>query len=262
MLDVILRTCDHTDVHPERGPRFIDTDKKTLIKKCFISLINSIEGAKDTCDIKLWILDDHSDTTTLDFFNYTCKEKKINFEIVTLQNRGYNNSAYRQFSYCKEIGRKWVYSVEDDYLHYPEAIKVLISEAESFSKSFGRLVAIRPDDDLFTYSSNTSYFNKPYRIFLGQDRHWRTLHNSHNTIFTHVDIFKEYWELFAALAKNFRKTTVNEDGTINTIWSDGVTKEGPVPLLSPIPTLAVHISQNNEPYWIDYKKLWDSIEIK
>ena len=98
-------------------------------------------------------------------------------------------------------------------------------------------------------------------MLLGKDRHWRTLHNTHNTIFTHVDVFKDYWELFSSLAKFFRKTTVCEDGTINTIWSDGVTKDGPVPLFSPIPTLAIHISQGNEPTHLEYKKLWDSINV-
>lgn len=261
MLDIVLRTCDHTDVHPERGSRFIETDKATLIKKCFVSLINSINLAKENFEIKLWILDDHSETSLLNFISNTCKRKDIDYEIISLQKKGYNNSAFRQFSYCKEIGRKWVYSVEDDYLHFPEAINILLAEAESFSINFGTLIAIRPDDDLFTYSSNANYSKYPCRLFLGKDRHWRTLHNTHNTIFTHVDVFKEYWELFAALATQFRKTSVNEDGTINTIWSDGVNKPGPVPLISPIPSLAIHISQNNEPFWIDYKKLWDSINI-
>jgi len=98
-------------------------------------------------------------------------------------------------------------------------------------------------------------------MFLGKDRHWRTLHTTHNTLFTHVDVFRNYWDLFSSLAKFYKVTTVNEDGTINTIWSDGVTKDGPVPLLSPIPSLAIHVSQNNAPYWLDYEQLWESINI-
>ncbi|NBX71772.1 hypothetical protein EBQ91_02530 [bacterium] len=133
--------------------------------------------------------------------------------------------------------------------------------ANNFSNKFGRVIAIRPDDDVFTYSPNTKYSQMPCRILLGTERHWRTLNNTHHTFFTHVDVFKNYWELFASLAKYYKVTTVNEDGTINTIWSDGVSKDGPVPLLSPIPTLALHISQNNEPPFTDYKKLWDEIEL-
>lgn len=260
MLDIILRTCDHTDVHPERGPRFIDVDKNTLIKKCFISLINSIELAKSICDIKLWILDDHSETSTLDFFSNNCKLKDITYEIIALQNKGYNNSAYRQFSYCKEIGRRWVYSVEDDYLHTPEAIKTMIIMGERFEKMTGSSIAIRPDDDPFTYATNAESSLRPCRIFLGNDRHWRTCSSTHNTFFTHTTVVKEYWEVFASLAKFFRKLSINEDKTINMLWNDGVTSDGPIPLFSPIPSLAIHISQGNEPAFFNYKSLWDNLE--
>lgn len=258
MIDVVFRSCEFSDVHPERGSRFIKTDKLTLIKKCFVSLVNSIVYAN--IDTNLYVIDDNSSEELLNFFTKFCTNK-VNLEIISCEIKGYNFSAYRQFELCKTKGRKWVYSVEDDYLHFPNAIKILYEEAENFSNLFGTAVAIRPDDDLFTYSVNTSYSKKPCRIFLGTDRHWRTLHTTHNTLFTHVSIFETYWDLFSSLAKFYKVTTVNEDGTINTIWSDGVTKDGPVPLLSPIPSLAIHISQNNAPYWLDYNKLWKNINI-
>lgn len=255
MLDIVYRSCEFAEVHPERGARFIDTDRKTLIQKCFKSLTNSIRNAGG--DIRLWILDDHSSQELIDFFYQECYN--IQYTVVSLDEGGYNYSALKQFEYCSAIGKEWIYSVEDDYLHFPEAISIMLKEAEIFKQMFGTNIAIRPDDDVFTYSLNTEYAQKPYRIFLGSDRHWRTLHNTHNTIFTHVNVIREYWELFAALAKFFRKTRVNEDGTINTLWSDGATAHGPVPLFSPIPTLAIHISQNNEPHTVDYMKLWESL---
>ena len=259
MLDVVLRTCDHTSVHPERGDRFIVCDKTTLIKKCFNSLIKSIFLAQ--YDTRLWIVDDNSSPELLSYIGTKCDELSIKYEIIQCKETGFNYSALKQFEICRDKGRKWVYSVEDDYLHYPEAIKCMVEQAETFTQTFGSPIAIRPDDDVFTYSSNTTYSKKPCRVLLGKDRHWRTLHNTHNTIFTHVDVIKDYWELFSALAKFFRKTTVCEDGTINTIWSDGVTRDGPIPLLSPLPTLAIHISQGNEPKHLEYKKLWDSIDV-
>lgn len=258
MIDIVFRSCEFVVVHPERGKRFLDVDKTTLIKKSFLSLVNSISLSE--IDVNLIVVDDNSSDSLLDYFRKICQDK-INLEIVSCEIKGYNYSAYRQFELCKDRGREWVYSVEDDYLHYPNAIKLLYNEAIYFTNMFERLVAIRPDDDLFTYSGNTSYSKKPCRLFLGKDRHWRTLHNTHNTLFTHVNVFRTYWDLFASLAKFYKITTVNEDGTINTIWSDGVSKDGPVPLLSPIPSLAIHVSQNNEPYWLDYKTLWESIDI-
>ena len=260
MLDIVLRTCDHTEVHPERGERFIPCDKVTLLKTCFHSLLNSIQYAEDK-DIKLWIIDDHSSKQTLDYMEDLCSQKNIQCQIIRLETDGFNHSALKQFEFCRDKGREWIYSVEDDYLHEEKAIDVMLKQAKLFKQSFGRNIAIRPDDDVFTYSSNTAYAKSPCLVFLGYDRHWRTLYNTHNTFFTHVNVMKDYWELFASLAKFFRKTTVNEDGTINTIWSNGVGKDGPVPLFSPIPTLAYHISQGNEPQFGNCKALWNDIKI-
>lgn len=261
MLDVVLRTCDHTAVHPERGARFIDSDKTTLIKKCFISLINSIEKAKNFDDIKLWVLDDHSDKSLLKYFDTKCKNKVLEYEIVSLEEKGFNYSATKQFEYCKNNGREWVYSVEDDYLHFPEAICEMLSMGKKFKDFTNTFVAIKPDDDPFSYSYNYPSSKKPCRVFLGNDRHWRTASNTHNTLFTDVEVFKKYWELFASLSKFYKQIRIDEDATINRLWTDGVTTEGPVPLFSPIQSLAIHISQGNVPHLLDYQKLWDSIEI-
>jgi len=258
MLDIVYRSCEKNIVHPERGERFIKVDKTTLIKKCFMSLVNSIVLAKDI-DIKLWILDDHSSKELHFFFKEVCEKNNIIYHIEHLKVEGFNYSAYKQFEFCKDKGRDWVYCVEDDYLHFPEAISEMYNQANKFREDFKQIIAIRADDDIFTYSPNTSYANKPYRILMGLNRHWRTLHTCHHTVFTSVNVFKNYWELFASLAKFFKNTRVSEDGTINVLWNDGATTEGPVILFSPIPTLTLHISQNNEPHFVNWKKLWNEI---
>lgn len=261
MLDVVLRTCDHTAVHPERGARFIDADKTTLIKKCFVSLVNSISLAKDLSSIKLWILDDNSSKDLLDYFKKDCDDKQINLELISLEETGFNYSATKQFEYCKDIGSKWVYSVEDDYLHFPLAIRNMLIMGERFKEITSSLVALKPDDDPFSYAHNYQASKKPCRVFLGNDRHWRSLSNTHNTLFTDVEVFRRYWELFASLSKFYKQIRIDEDATINRLWTDGVMTEGPIPLFSPIPSLAIHISQGNEPHFINYKKLWDSVDI-
>ncbi len=261
MLDVVLRTCDHTAVHPERGARFIDADKTTLIKKCFSSLVTSISLATKLTDIKLWVLDDNSSEELLHYMDAKCNASGIDYKIVLLEEKGFNHSATQQFEYCRTIGRKWVYSVEDDYLHYPEAISNMLTMGEKFKEITGSLVAIKPDDDPFSYAHNYVASKKPCRVFLGNDRHWRTASNTHNTVFTDVEVFKKYWELFASLSKFYKQIRIDEDATINRLWTDGVATEGPIPLFSPIPSLAIHISQGNEPHFTNYKELWDSIEI-
>lgn len=253
-LDIVYRSCDHTEVHPERGPRFIECDKKILIKKTFTSLINSVILAKDIADVRIHILDDHSSDKTLTFFESLRSKSNIDITIERCTHKGYNYSAYRQFEKCREIGTDLVYSVEDDYLHFPEAIRQMIIMFGQFKEIVGNQIAIRPDDDLFTYSPNNHHSIYRSAILLGEDRHWRTLTTCHNTFFTHVNVIDQYWELFASLAKFFKHLDITEDDTINKLWNT-------IPLFSPIPSLAIHVSQSNEPPFIDYMTLWDSISV-
>lgn len=252
-LDVVFRSCDRVDVHPERGPRFIDAPKQVLIKKCFVSLLDSIEPARDLADIYITVVDDNSSSELQGWMVDRAERNGHKVKLEVCREVGYNYSALRQFKLCTDSD-DLVYSVEDDYLHFPDAVRQMLVMTERFEAMTGSRVAIRPDDDLFTYSSNSPHSRKHSLVLLGEDRHWRTLHCTHNTLFTHADVFKEHWELFASLAKFFKKTSINEDKSINMVWER-------VPLFSPIPTLAVHVSQNNEPPFVDYKSLWESIDI-
>lgn len=251
-LEVVLRTCDRADVHPERGPRFIGASKPELVRGCFKSLLDSIARARDLADIKLSVLDDGSGPETLSYIERGARESGTEFEIEPCREAGYNGSALRQFEKCKDSTADLVYCVEDDYLHFPEAVEQMLVMTERFEAMTGTSVAIRPDDDPFTYSSNSPHAMKYSLVFMGKDRHWRTLHCTHNTVFTRAGVFREYWELFASLAKFYKKLSINEDKSINMVWEM-------VPLFSPIPTLAVHVSQNNEPPFVDYRSLWERV---
>jgi hypothetical protein len=253
-LCVVLRTCDHTDVHPERGSRFIDCDKPLLIKKCLISLLNSIKNAEHLAIIELYWLDDNSTEETCTYIKSTIEKFNLKYTYENCKSPGYNSSAYRQFELCKTQSKQWVYCVEDDYLHYPNAIEQMLLMSQKFQSITGNRIAIRPDDDLFVYSPNNPHSRKPSIVLLGEDRHWRTLHCTHNTIFTHKEVFINYDHLFFSLAKYYKNLSIDEDKTINLIWEK-------IPLFSPIPGLAIHISQNNQPPFTDYKTLWESLEI-
>ena len=87
MLDVVFRTCEHTSVHPERGDWFIVCDKTTLIKKCFISLIQSI--AISEYETKLWIVDDHSSQELLDYISSKCIDSNITYKIIKCEKYKY-----------------------------------------------------------------------------------------------------------------------------------------------------------------------------
>lgn len=262
-LDVFLRTCDNHSIHESRsatGKRIIPSDKPTLIKKCFVSLCDSIVNAGDI-DVKIWIYDDHSSDETKDYLRKVCKDRGLEYILHELEEKGPNNSAIKQFESCRDNGREWTYCVEDDFLHYPNAISEFISMGNKFKQMTGRPIAIRPDDDPFSYARNTAFYSMPSLIMLGNDRHWKTTQHTTNTIFVDSSVYRDYYEVFHILAKYFGVLGIMENDSINKLWNDGLRSQGPVPLFSPIPSLAMHISYDNEPPFTDFMALWDSIQI-
>jgi len=262
-LDIALRTCDNNSIHESRsstGKRIIPSDKPMLIKKCFVSLCNSIEKTENT-DIRLWIYDDHSSEDTKKYLKTVAANKNIEYYFFDLEERGHNYSGLKQFECCRDNGRDWSYSVEDDYLHYPSAIPEFLSMGERFRNMLGTPIGIRPDDCPMSYTSNTSFRTKPSIIFLGNDRHWKTTQHTTQTMFLDSSVFKDYWDIFAVMAKYYGRLVIFENDTLNKLWDDGVSTRGPVPLFSPIPSLAMHITYDTEPPFTDYKKLWDEIEL-
>ena len=249
-LSVILRTCDSNEIHPERGPRYINVEKSLLVKKCVKSLINSIKQSKSVEEINLKILDDNSSVETLEYLIDI--SKGLDVTLLSCSEKGYNYSALKQFELCAAEKSGLVYCVEDDYLHFPNAIEQMFKMYMRFEELTGSVVAIRPDDDIFNYSSNNRHSRDYSLIFLGEDRYWRTSYSSHATLLTHASVFHNYWELFASLGKFYKKLSIDEDRSINMIWEK-------VPLFSPMPGLAMHVSQNNEPPFVDYKALWNGL---
>lgn len=62
-LEIILRTCDRTNVHVDWRVRYCNLPKNEIVIGCTKSLVNSIKQFKDTL-IKLTVLDDHSTEET------------------------------------------------------------------------------------------------------------------------------------------------------------------------------------------------------
>ena len=120
-LDIILRTCDATNVHTDWRVRYHGIEKAELIVGCLTSLINSINNANGI-DINLTVLDDHSSASTVQKIEELLSKVK-NSKFVRLEDCGYNNSAHQQWILCRDSSANLVYSVEDDYLHYPTAIQ-------------------------------------------------------------------------------------------------------------------------------------------
>jgi len=261
-LHVILRTCDRTNVHNDWRIRYCGFKKDELVKGCFKSLVKAIKNVT-WFSVKLTVLDDHSSQETLDFLE---KEGSAisNFELINLEEVGYQNSAYQQFKMAKDTSSDIVYCVEDDYLHVPSAIQEMVDTYFLFKQKLNRDdIVLYPFDAPETYDppSETSY------IVHGIGRHWRTGSYTTNVLLCTPDIFINNWELFETLALNYNGNYIrkNKENEIryteeNTIWN--IWRSGNAVRFSPIPSIALHMQYDKQidPY-INWKSWWEEYAV-
>jgi len=252
-LEIIIKTCDGESIHGKNEERFCQTDKKTLILKCISSILYAVSGRNDTTHIT--IIDDASSQECVDSMKKLLESYNHSSELIVRDKRDYNEATLQYFEMARDSDKTLVYCVEDDYLHFPNAI----SEMEFFYKySFKQLngtkdIVLHPFDDPDNYLSK--YMDMSHIVQHGS-RHWRTNYYTTCTFFTTPGVINRGWEHFEKFANNYGKDmSVNENSTINNVW-----RNNSVELFTPMPSLALHMQfEANRDKLIDWKKLWDII---
>jgi hypothetical protein len=263
-LDIVLRTSYKKGVATHLTRIGNITNRGELILKCFKSLATAISNY--TGDYKFTVLDDHSGDDFKKAITRILEDSNIkSYNIVDLQQTGFNYSAYEQFRFGKDLAKELVYFVEDDYLHAPDAISAMMSAYEVFDRISGfNPVAIYPYDSIGMYLPDRM---SPTRLFSLDNRLWRGTLMTGNTMFIHSEHVRKYWQLFETLALQYNNNpNITEDTTINQLWNNTVDIRGPICLFSPIPSCAIHVSYH-EPIPLsthlqDWKKDYDAIEVK
>lgn len=255
-LDIVLRTCDVTNVHVDWRVRYHEIEKPELIAGCLSSLVKSINNVS-SIKINLIVLDDHSSSETLSRIHEIASEVKDS-RVISLEDKGYNNSAYQQWILCRDSNADLVYSIEDDYLHCPSAIQEML---DSYKKFCDRLK--RDDIVLFPFDEPSEYDppNRTDFIVHGSARHWRTGVFTTHVMMTRPQIFCDNWPLFETLALKYNGDYLNprtehyeESNTIWQIWqSNGAIR------FNPIPSLALHMQfeQQRDPF-INWQQWWNN----
>jgi hypothetical protein len=119
----------------------------------------------------------------------------------------------------------------------PSAIKERMEVYEDSTPGTNQF-AVYPSD----YPERYEKLYKSY-IFLGRNRHWRSVGHTTGNIFITKPLFHKYRKIFDDFAVTF-----NEGTTINAIWAE-------VPAISPIPSLSAHLNDETMPSFIDWEKL-------
>jgi len=249
---IILRTCQRVNmIHDNGGGRYIKVSKHELINVCMSSLVDSINKVKDH-NVQLVVLDDHSNPESIKDFKTILGKCNVPTEFIPIEDgTGNAHSLARVYELVEQRCTDLWYHVEDDYLHFPQAIQDMLDSATQFEQMTGKMVAFNPHDDPWRYSS-------PYPSFIlfGPHRHYRTVKHTTYTCLASKQIYDKYKNHFQDVVKlTHMKADWVEDKTINLVWN----KEDVI-LFSPIPGLALHIMDESgkDPY-IDVSELWNNI---
>lgn len=256
--DIFLRTCSKKGVLNTQ--RCVGDTRETMILKCASSLAASIKSCQHH-QIKLWVVDDHSDEDFVEKLKNIFNE--IDFYFETLNGTGHQDSAAAQFKLAHDHGTELIYLVEDDYFHTTSALSTMIdsyvflNQLDEFHST-----AIFPYDSVDRYHRD---FPTPSRIFYLNGLYWRTIKKSTFTVLMNSVNFRNSYEMFDYLAKNYTPGELAEDQTINRLWNNMVDFGGPIILFSPIPSLAIHL-ETLEPTaitdgFVNWREQWDNYVI-
>ncbi|MEP7234414.1 MAG: hypothetical protein ABI778_03875 [Ignavibacteriota bacterium] len=249
---IILRTCDV--VHSlHNAPRPFDLDKRSLIKICFKSLYNSVKDYPH----RITVLGDRLSDEMKDFFRgYP----------VTLLNEelGNDKSIRRQIELALESPEEeWIYFVEDDYLHTPNAFKwindFIINRSVYMStklitrqlRSFRWRIDNKPLI-IHTPDYPDRYLPRYLRfsmIFISKYCHWRQITN---TTFTYLMQGKTVHKYKQTL---LRSSIGADDGFLSRKLFGGFRFGSKALCVSPIPGVSTHMHEEVMTPLVDWEKV-------
>jgi Glycosyl transferase family 2 len=239
--------------------RCVNDLREPMILKCVKTLVSAIENSKHDC--RLWIIDDQNPESFLQKLDSIIQP--LPYTIVRTEQQGFVHSAKLQGELALKNGREFIYFVEDDYIHCPDAIDLMVSGMETLVKSSNNHpVAIYPYDCIDRYRKE---FPGPCRIFYQDGLYWRTVTKSTQVLMIHHQTYSNVWPVFRMLFENYNPYVFGEDHSINQLWSNMVDFGQKIVLFSPIPSLAVHL-EHQEPTVIEngivnWREFWNQLEI-
>ncbi len=269
-LDIILRTCMSVNMLTQSKKRIFEKNKEEYTKKTLVSLIKSINYAKDVfkeVEFKIHIIDHNSTRKQVGDMETILSNSNLNFEILTLKIKEYSklienvneekkevtnnqksnmSNIHQSLILSKETCKDLTYFVEDDYIHEKNSLAEMLFVYEKIASLTKRELIICPADYPFLYNQNENT-----RIFLGETRHWRQIDQTLCTFLTSKKIIEKYWDQITSMCK-FEHYPFEKP--LHNIYKKEL-------CVSPIPSLAVHFTNINSIYGlspnVNWKRLWD-----
>ena len=263
-LNIIFRSNTKVNIWDQNKTRIFDKPKSEYTLRSLNSLLNSVQKAKvqlQNINLKLTIVDDNSDKTTVEKMNLLSSKKEIALNIINLNQNEFDGkiinegnpetfgnlaSLLKCFLIAKDEAEDLIFFVEDDYLHKDSMIEEMLMTYERLASQLNREIVLCPADYPYLYTTD-----RKTNVLIGSHRHWQLIGKTLCTFLTSKIILNQYWENFV---KNCKKRHDPFEKYLNEIYKEEY-------CLAPIPSLSVHFTNINSSYgiapYINIKKLWD-----
>jgi hypothetical protein len=233
-LFIYFRACEKQETI-SYVKRFKDTSKTDILKKCWLSLQESVDST-DT----VIVIHDAVSESTLEWLGTT---SKATVQFVEVPEHDWNYHMHTVVlvetlkQYCESNPTELHYIVEDDYLHTPNAVRVMqdtLAAWPNFAVSYDY-----PD----RYAKPV-----PSYVVLGKDRHWRTIDSSTMTV---LALGRRWLDIMPELEAC---ASTSNDKVFEDIFKQ-------IPCISPMPGLASHMTDHHLTPLVDWQKIWDSYNV-
>ena len=269
-LTVIFRSCTSVNMLTQNKKRLFDQNKSEYTFRSLNSIITSLNRAKITfpkIEFDIVVIDHNSKKEDLEQINKQLNKsnfknsiislnvnefirniKKVNAKNEKVTNNQMSNMSniHKSLLVAKNQCSDLVYFVEDDYLHQHEAFDEMIFSYERISSQLNKELILCPADYPYLYTKIDST-----NIFLGTQKHWRKVEETLCTFLTSKIMLQKYWDLLISMCQ-FEHYPFEKP--LHDIYKSEY-------CLSPIPSLAIHLTNINSIFGLspntDWKKIWE-----
>lgn len=212
--------------------RFSNINKTELLKKCWLSLQASINDQD-----RIIVIHDSVSDVTLDWLKSTAR---TSVELIEVEDHSwdYHLHTITLVNILEEKSTQFPtdlhYIVEDDYLHTPNAIRVMqdtLSKWPNFAVSYDY-------PDRYIKPS-------PCHVIIGSDRHWRTIDSCTMTL---VALGYRWLDIMPELKK---AASTSNDKIFDEIFKQ-------IPCISPMPGLSSHMTDYHLTPLVDWNSVWSN----
>jgi len=217
--------------------RYKSISKTEMIKKCWLSVQQSV-----TADDIIILIHDSVSDSTLHWLAET--SNTLNLKLFKVEKHCWNIHQHTVTlidlleKYSTEYPDKLHYIVEDDYLHVPDAIRILedsLSAWDHFAVSYD-------------YPDRYRQIAENSNIMIGPDRHWRTVLSSTMTVVAKGKTWLRHINQLKKAAPSSNDQVFVDIYKINAC-------------ISPMPGLSTHMTQHHMTPLVNWDYYWELIDV-